>query len=99
VVVFGGPAVCRSFTFSNTSNTCGGTITVTIQWQDGASNLGASTWTFTLGTTVVATSQNFDGVVAPALPAGWLATNASGPAPLWVTSSGGGTPTASGFIT
>ena len=32
-------------------------------------------------------SQNFDGVTAPALPAGWVATNATGPAPLWVTST------------
>jgi hypothetical protein len=49
VVVFGGAAVCRSFTFSNTSGTCGASITVSIQWQDGATNLGTSTWTFTLG--------------------------------------------------
>jgi hypothetical protein len=32
-------------------------------------------------------SENFDGVTAPALPAGWVATNAQGPAPLWVTST------------
>ena len=30
--------------------------------------------------------ENFDGVTAPAFPDGWVATNASGPAPLWVTS-------------
>ncbi|MBL0273456.1 MAG: hypothetical protein IPQ06_10390 [Chitinophagaceae bacterium] len=85
VVVAGGAAVCRSFTFSNTSGTCGASITVSIQWQDGATNLGTSTWTFTLGTTVISSSENFDAVVAPALPAGWVATNVSGPAPLWVT--------------
>ncbi len=34
-------------------------------------------------------SENFDGVVAPALPAGWVATNAIGGAPLWVTSNAG----------
>jgi hypothetical protein len=34
-------------------------------------------------------SENFDGVTAPALPAGWTATNAAGPAPLWTTSSSG----------
>lgn len=89
VVVGGGPAVCRSFSFSNTSGTCGATITVSIQLQDGATNLGTVTWTFTLGTTVVSSSQNFDAVVAPALPAGWIATNVAGPAPLWVTSSAG----------
>ena len=30
-------------------------------------------------------SENFDGVTAPALPPGWVATNAQGPDPLWVT--------------
>ena len=34
-------------------------------------------------------SENFDGVVPPALPLGWLATNAQGPPPLWVTSNSG----------
>src|SRR5262249_39673340 len=32
-------------------------------------------------------SENFDGVTAPALPAGWLASNAQCAAPLWVTST------------
>jgi hypothetical protein len=31
-------------------------------------------------------AENFDGVIAPTLPAGWMATNAAGPGPLWVTS-------------
>ena len=35
------------------------------------------------GTTL---SENFDGVLAPALPAGWVATNASGNSTRWVTS-------------
>ncbi len=30
-------------------------------------------------------SQNFDNVTVPALPNGWVATNAAGPDPLWVT--------------
>jgi hypothetical protein len=33
--------------------------------------------------------ENFDNVTPPALPAGWLATNALGPLPLWVTSNSG----------
>lgn len=32
-------------------------------------------------------TESFDGVTAPALPPGWVATNAAGPAPLWLTSS------------
>jgi hypothetical protein len=31
--------------------------------------------------------EDFDGVIAPARPAGWVATNAQGPAPLWVTAT------------
>jgi hypothetical protein len=34
-------------------------------------------------------SENFDNVTPPALPAGWLATNAQGPPPLWITSDDG----------
>src|SRR5262245_33726148 len=37
----------------------------------------------------VAMSQNFDGVTSPALPAGWVAANATGPGPLWATSNTG----------
>jgi hypothetical protein len=33
--------------------------------------------------------ENFDSVTPPVLPAGWLATNALGPPPLWVTSNSG----------
>jgi hypothetical protein len=33
----------------------------------------------------VAFAENFDGVAAPALPPGWVATNDQGPDPLWVT--------------
>ncbi len=32
-------------------------------------------------------SENFDGVIPPDLPAGWVATNAAGPDPLWATSA------------
>jgi len=34
-------------------------------------------------------SENFDNVTPPALPPGWLATNALGPPPMWVTSNSG----------
>jgi hypothetical protein len=34
-------------------------------------------------------AQNFDDLTPPALPADWLATNALGPPPLWVTSNNG----------
>ena len=34
-------------------------------------------------------TENFDGLTPPQLPGGWLATNALGPPPLWVTSNSG----------
>ena len=34
-------------------------------------------------------NENFDSVTPPALPPGWVATNALGPPPLWVTSNSG----------
>jgi hypothetical protein len=78
----------RPFTF-RAGGTCGGTITATLDLQDGATNLGTASYTFTLGTQPVLFTENFDGVAAPALPAGWTAVNAAGPAPLWVTSNAG----------
>jgi Carboxypeptidase regulatory-like domain len=71
--VAAGATVCRNFTFT-ASGTCGGTLTASLQLQDGALNLGTVTYTFTLGALNTTFTQNFDGVVAPALPAGWTAT-------------------------
>ena len=34
-------------------------------------------------------TENFDALTPPQLPGGWLATNALGPPPLWVTSNSG----------
>ena len=73
--------------FSFTANgTCGGTITATLQLQDGANNLGTVTFTFTLGAEAVPLTENFDGVVAPALPAGWTSA-AAGSGVNWVTNT------------
>ena len=90
VVTAGGAAVCRNFTFTATGS-CGGTLTATIHFQDGATDLGNVTYTYTLGALVAGFSENFDGVAPPALPANWTAdqgTNAAG-APLWQTSNSG----------
>ena len=83
-----GATVCQPFTFTATG-ACGGTLTATIHFQDGATDLGNAVYTFTLGTlnTTTTFSENFDGVTAPALPAGWVASNAAGVAPLWVTTT------------
>jgi hypothetical protein len=44
-----GSTVCRDFTFTAANQACGSTITATIQFQDGKSDLGAVTYSFTLG--------------------------------------------------
>lgn len=49
VVIAGGPSVARPFTFT-ASGSCGGTLTATLQLQDGANDLGTVSYTFTLGT-------------------------------------------------
>ena len=79
VVVAGGPAVCRNFTFT-VNGTCGGTVTATLSLTDGATNLGSVTYTFTLGVLTTAFTENFDGVTAPALPAGWVSNTTAGAA-------------------
>lgn len=79
--------VARPFTFT-ASGTCGGALTATIHFQDGATSMGDVLYFFTLGTltTTNAFAQNFDSVTAPALPAGWT-TAFSGVEVAWVTSA------------
>ena len=72
-----GGSASRPFTFT-ASGSCGGTLTATFQLQDGGTNLGTVTFTFTLGVLNVSFSENFDGVVAPALPAGWTSAFTNG---------------------
>ncbi len=88
VLCNGGPVVFRNFTFTVDPNlTCGSPITASLDVNDGATSYGTVTYTFTTGTPNITPLENFDGVTAPALPPGWVATNASGAAPLWVTST------------
>ncbi len=86
VVVAGGAAVCRNFTFT-VGTLCGQTTRVRLQLQDGVSDLGTVEYDFQNGVLSQTYAENFDGVTAPNLPAGWVAANASGAAPLWVTSA------------
>jgi subtilisin-like proprotein convertase family protein len=87
VVVAGGATVFRNFTFTAANLACGAPLTATLQLQDGATNLGTITYNFNTGVELLALNENFDSVVAPALPAGWVAANAVGAVPLWVTST------------
>jgi uncharacterized repeat protein (TIGR01451 family) len=82
-----GTVMVQPFTFTATGS-CGGTNTASLQLQDGAANLGTLAFSFRLGQPNVSSvfTQNFDGVTAPALPAGW-GTSASGAQSNWVTST------------
>jgi uncharacterized repeat protein (TIGR01451 family) len=84
----GGAAVTRPFTFT-ASGFCGGTLTATLQLQDGSSNLGTVSFTMQLGQKVtgISFSENFDGVTAPSLPGGWSSVAVSGTPANWVTST------------
>jgi photosystem II stability/assembly factor-like uncharacterized protein len=87
----GGGAASQNFQFSNSAS-CGDTITLTFHLQDGALDFGNVIVKFTLGvlqTGPVTFAENFDGVTAPALPAGWTTTKTppTGNPPLWVTNT------------
>ena len=86
VVVAGGAAVCKDFTFL-VGTLCGQVTRVKLQLQDGAIDFGTAEYDFQNGVLTQTYSEGFDGVVAPNLPAGWVAANAMGAAPLWVTSA------------
>src|SRR5262249_24991874 len=66
VVTPGGGAVSQPFTFVATG-ACGSTVTASIQFQDGATNLGTLNYTFQLGTTVTG-SQTFSNATAIVIP-------------------------------
>jgi hypothetical protein len=86
-LIGGGPPVTRRFTFTASGN-CGGTNVATFQFQDGTSNLRSAALSFTLGQTSASTflAENFDTVMAPALPTGWT-VSWSGAGAAWSTIS------------
>jgi hypothetical protein len=84
-----GGSATRNFSWTAVGS-CGAPWTATIGLLDGTLAFPNATITGTYGALVVTTafSENFDGVVAPALPAGWTAVNAVGlDGILWVTST------------
>ena len=83
----GGAPASQPITFT-ASGSCGGTITATLQLQDGSTSLGSLNFAFQLGqfVPVVELAQNFDGVTSPALPTNW-ATSISGGQDPWVTTN------------
>lgn len=89
VVAAGGPAVSQPFTFV-TSGSCGSTVTASIQFQDGATNLGTLNYTFQLGTTSVAnqTFSNATAIVIPGTGTGATTGAPASPYPSNITVSG-----------
>ena len=84
----GSAAVTKNFSFTvDPTIACGSTITLTWDITDGATSYGTVTKTFTTGARAAALSENFDGVTAPALPAGWSNVQVSGTTINWVTSA------------
>ncbi len=79
----GGAAVARPFTFT-AGGSCGGKLAPVLRLQDGTNDLGQVMFSLTLGKPTVALSQDFEGVVAPAIPAGWT-TSFSGAGSAWAT--------------
>ena len=83
---------------ATTVATCGSTLNNMASYAvsngcPGSTSGSASASVTVLGTLVPGFSENFDGVTPPALPPGWVATNAvTGDGILWVTSNSG-TPT------
>jgi hypothetical protein len=85
-VAANGGSVTRNFTFTTDPNLgCGSTVTLTFNVNDGTTNLGTVTRTYTTGVQQQTLSENFDGVTAPALPAGWTTVQLNGTAINWVT--------------
>jgi cytochrome c oxidase assembly protein Cox11 len=83
-----GSAASRSFTFT-AAGSCGGSVTATLQLQDGPANLGTVQYVIPLGipTPAAPLVENFDGASLPGLPAGWSSVLVSGAQTNWATSS------------
>jgi hypothetical protein len=83
----GGGSAGRDFSFTAVGN-CGDLVTLALKLQDGAVDFGTINYSFRLGAGSAGTAlgENFDGVTAPALPAGWT-TAATGAEVPWVTST------------
>jgi hypothetical protein len=68
----GGSGVTRQFTFTVSPDApCGEPINIVLSLSDGFTSLPSVQIGKTLGRTRIAFRENFDGVIAPALPAGW----------------------------
>ena len=97
-----GGSATRSFSWTAVG-TCGNPWVATFGLNDAGEDLPALTIGDVFGALVTTTvgSQNFDGVTAPALPPGWVASNpVAGDGVLWVTAAATpDTPPNAAFVT
>lgn len=84
--IMGNGSGTKAFQFV-ANGTCGGTITATLQLQDGATSFGSVSYIIRLGVLPIPFSQNFDSNTAPNLPSGWSAVVASGAMIPWATNT------------
>jgi len=83
-----GQTATREFSFTANA-ACGSIITLTLRVQDGSNNFVPATYSFRVGTPTtnnLGTVENFDNVIAPALPPGWT-TSATGTGMPWTTTT------------
>ncbi len=85
MVVGGGEAVGRSFTFV-ANGACGGLINLRLQLQDGARALGFAAFNLVMGNLSPVFVENFDSVTDSNVPAGWARSPATG-ATIWGVTS------------
>ncbi|MCY7376996.1 MAG: carboxypeptidase regulatory-like domain-containing protein [Pyrinomonadaceae bacterium] len=84
-LIVNGASISRPFTFTAAPTLrCGDLITLTLQLNDGAENLGTITISLNAGARRIAFQEEFDLVNLPNLPAGWT-TSASGAQAIWET--------------
>ena len=87
VTCAGSARVFRHFTFTvDPSLPCGSTVTASLTLTDGATSFGTFTYGFVVGSVATSLAENFDRVLAPALPEGWT-TTFSGSGTAWTTST------------
>jgi autotransporter-associated beta strand protein len=89
-VIAGGATGTQPFTFTANGN-FGDPLTITLALRDGTTNYGTVSYdTFIGGVAATNTTtnwQNFDGVTAPALPAGWVSSVPTGTGSGWITAT------------
>ena len=86
-VVPDGPSIARPFTFTVAPSVgCGAVINLNLEIGDNGSFIGNVSIPIQTGVRRFAMQENFDGVTAPALPAGWTTTSSENHQ-LWRTSA------------